>query len=157
MSQNLINLVLTDEQIATARAALDQLETALSGLISLSAEERRSLTRMGPKSEAFVRQTLSVLDQNPQVVPPSVDVGGARVDLAALERLRPMLDRLERLAERGQDTETALGSDLMNVALEGYAILRVAGRNQGLDSLRKELSTRFSRTRRAEGETGTPA
>lgn len=152
MSQNLVNLVLTDEQIAAATAALDQLETALSGLISLSQDERRALTRMGPKSEAFVRQTLSVLQQNPQVVPPAVDVGGAQVDMVALERLRPVLDRVERLVERGQDTETALGSDLMNVALEGYAVLRVAGKNQGLDSLRKELSSRFSRTRRTEGE-----
>ncbi len=97
-------------------------------------------------------ETLSVLQQNPQVVPPAVNVGGAPVDMAALERLRPVLDRLERPAERSQDTETALGSDLMNVALEGYAVLRVAGENQGLDSLLKELASRFSRTRRVEGE-----
>lgn len=75
----------------------------------------------------------------------------------ALERLRPLLDRLERLAERGQDTETALGSELIDVALEGYGVLRVAGRNQGLNSLRKALSSRFSRMRRVEGEAGTPA
>jgi hypothetical protein len=36
----------------------------------------------------------------------------------------------------------------MDVALEGYGLLKVSGKNQGLDSLRKELSTRWSRGRR---------
>lgn len=49
---------------------------------------------MGPKSEAFCRQTLTVLAQNPQVIPPSIDLAEAQADLAALERLRPRLARL---------------------------------------------------------------
>lgn len=34
----------------------------------------------------------------------------------------------------------------MAFALEGYALLKVAGRNQGLEGLRKELSARFAKT-----------
>lgn len=64
----------------------------------------------GPKSETFCRQTLTVLAQNPQVIPPSIDLAEAQADLAALDRLRPRLARLQRLAERGQDSEDALGS-----------------------------------------------
>ena len=33
----------------------------------------------------------------------------------------------------------------MSFALEGYALLKVSGRNQGLEGLRKALSTRFAR------------
>lgn len=47
---------------------------------------------------------------------------GAQLDLRTLDRLRPLLDRLQRLAERGDDTETALGADLMAFALEGWAV-----------------------------------
>jgi hypothetical protein len=36
----------------------------------------------------------------------------------------------------------------MDVALEGYGLLKVSGKNQGLDSLRKELSSRWVKTRR---------
>jgi hypothetical protein len=57
--------------------------------------------------------------------------------------LRPRLQRLLRLTERASDTEIALGSDVMNAALQGYALLRVAGKNQGLEGLRKELGSRF--------------
>ena len=149
MSQNIVSLVLTDEQINAAMDALTALEGALAGLISLDAEERRRLTKMGQKSEVFCRQAISVLAQNPQIVPPSLQLADAQADLLALDRLRPVLDRLQKLAERGSDTEIALGSDVMDVALEGYGLLKVSGKNQGLDGLRKELSSRWSKTRRA--------
>ena len=148
MSQNIISLVLTDAQIKASMDALTALEGALTGLISLDAEERRRLTKMGQKSEVFCRQAISVLVQNPQIVPPSLHLADAQADLLALDRLRPVLDRLQKIAERGSDTEIALGSDLMDVALEGYGLLKVSGKNQGLDGLRKELSSRWSKSRR---------
>lgn len=145
MSQNLLSLQWTAEQLAAVDQALQSLETALQGLISLTPEERRGIARMGPKSETFCRQTLTVLAQNPQVIPPSLDLAEAQADLLALDQLRPRLTRLQRLTERGEDTADALGSDLMSAALEGYALLKVSGRNQGLEGLRRELSTRFAR------------
>ena len=148
MSQNIISLVLTDAQIKTATDALTALEGALGGLISLDTEQRRRLTKMGQKSEVFCRQAVSVLAQNPQIVPPSLHVADAQADLLALDRLRPVLDRVQKLAERGSDTEIALGSDVMDVALEGYGLLKVSGKNQGLDGLRKELSSRWAKIRR---------
>jgi hypothetical protein len=119
------------------------MEAQLLDLIAMNTAQRRSLARMGDKSETFCRQTLNVLAQNPQVVPPSLRLAEAQADLAALDRLRPRLQRLLRLTERASDTEIALGSDVMNAALQGYALLRVAGKNQGLEGLRKELGSRF--------------
>lgn len=55
--------------------------------------------------------------------------------------------RLRRLTERAEDTEAVLGSDVMTLTLEGYALLKVAGRNQGLEGLRKDLSARSPRGR----------
>lgn len=149
MSQNLINLTLSDAQLDAVDQALTDLETQLVALVAMNATQRRKLARMGDKSEAFCRQTLSVLTQNPQVVPPSLKLTEAQADLVALDRLRPRLQRLQRLAERGADSETALGSDIMRCALDGYALLKVAGRNQGLEGLRKELGTRFAKNGRA--------
>ncbi|MEO7324352.1 MAG: hypothetical protein ABIW82_05950, partial [Dokdonella sp.] len=56
--------------------------------------------------------------------------------------------RLQRLSERSNDTGLALGSDVMATALQGYALLKVVGKNQGLEALRKSLGTRFSRSSR---------
>lgn len=89
-----------------------------------------------------------MLEQNPQVVPPSLGLRDALADLEALDRLRPRLQRLLRLTERASDTDTALGSDVMQLALQGYALLKVAGKNQGLEGLRKDLGTRFAKSAR---------
>ncbi|HYM86250.1 MAG TPA: hypothetical protein VET30_05880, partial [Pseudoxanthomonas sp.] len=150
MSQNLISLTLTDEQLAAADQALAILEQTFAGFIALDGSQRLGLNRMGGKSEQFCRQTLGVLGQNPQIVPASIGLADAQADLVALDRLRPRLLRLQKLTERAEDSDTALGSDVMSLALEGYALLKVAGRNQGLEALRKELSGRFSKTRAPE-------
>ena len=150
MSQNLISLTLTDEQLIAADPALAALEQAFAGFRALGAEQRKSLSRMGAKSEQFCRQTLTVLGDNPQIVPASIGVADAQADLVALDRLRPRLVRLQKLTERAEDTETALGSDVMSLSLEGYALLKVAGRSQGLEGARKDLSSRFSKTRSEE-------
>ena len=50
------------------------------------------------------------------------------------------------LMERADGSEAALGSDIMSLSLEGYALLKVAGKNAGLEGLRKQLSGRFNRT-----------
>lgn len=145
MSQNLLSLQLNAAQLAEVDAALTALETALAGLIALTPDQRRGLVRMGPKSEAFCRQTLTVLGQNPQVIPPSLSLPEAQSDLSAIDALRPRLARLQRLTERAEATDEALGSDVMSFALEGYALLKVSGKNQGLEGLRRELSGRFAK------------
>ncbi|MEO8671960.1 MAG: hypothetical protein ABI411_11645 [Tahibacter sp.] len=145
MSQNLVSLELSEALLNAVDQALLTLETALSGLVALTPAQRRSVTKMGVKSESFCRQTLSVLSQNPQLVAPNIGLADAQSDLAALDLLRPRIQRLARLSERAIDTESALGSDVMSAALKGYAMLKITGRGQGLDGLRKEIGTRFAR------------
>jgi hypothetical protein len=145
MSQNLVSLTLSDTQLSTIDQGLSDIEGQLMDLIAMNSAQRRGLMRMGDKSETFCRQTLNVLAQNPQIVPPSLKLAEAQADLMALDRLRPRLQRLLRLAERASDTEIALGSDVMTTALQGYALLRVSGKNQGLEGLRKELGARFAK------------
>jgi hypothetical protein len=146
MSQNLISLQLTEQDLTTLNALVGDIESRLTGLVSLDNASRRQLTKMGDKSEAFVRQTLRVLAQNPGIVPPALGLAEAQADLRALDQLRPLLARLQRLTERVSDSEMALGSDLMSVALEGYGLLKVSGRNKGLEGLSDALSARFARS-----------
>jgi hypothetical protein len=158
MTQNLISVTLSEAELAEMDAAIGTLETTLSKyLIDLSVVERRSLAKMGDKSEAFCRQTLNVLSQNPGVVPASLDLAEAKRDLLALDQLRGRTTRLRQLLGRAEDTETALGSDVMSAALDGYALLKVLGKGSGLESLRRNMAARFNRSapamKSADGET----
>jgi len=148
VSQNLVSLSITEDQIAAALAGLAQIEAALPGLISLEPAERKSLIHMGQKSEVFARQTVRVLAQNPQIVPPSLDLAGAQADLIVFDRLRPVLEQMQRLQSRLDDTVVALGSDVMDVALDGYNQVKLSGDAHGLEDLRKELASRWAKTRR---------
>lgn len=145
MPQNLISLQLTTTDLTAIDGALKTLEDKLTSLIDLSIEQRRFLTKMGDKSEAFARKAVEVLGNNPNVLPGNFNLAELRRDLAAFDLLRSRLVRLDRLQERMSDTELALGSDVMNGALEGYAFLKVAGKGEGLDTARKALSVRFAK------------
>ena len=91
MSQNIVSLNLTADQLAAVDAALTELETQLSGLIALPPAQKRGLRKMGERSEAFCRQALHVLEQNPQLVPANVLAADAIGDLAAIDTLRPRM------------------------------------------------------------------
>jgi len=145
MTQNLISLNLTDADLTTIDEGLAVLEQKLAPLTGLSPDVRRGLVKMGDKSEAFCRETLMVLAQNTHLLPPSFDLAEAQNDLAHLDKLRPRAARLRRLLEKADNGETALGSDVMSAALQGYAMLKVTGKGAGLNALRQGMSARFTR------------
>jgi hypothetical protein len=94
---------------------------------------------MGDKTEAACRQTLIVLAQNRQLLPPGFDLPEAERDLATLDQLRPVFARIRQLAARGDDTEMALGSDILSASLEGYALAKAIGKGAALDALRESM------------------
>jgi hypothetical protein len=148
-TQNLVNLTLTEAQIANVDAALTTLETELAGLIALDAADKRRMRKMGVKSESFSRQALQVVSQNPQMIPANILVADAIADIKLLDQLRPRLTRMSRLIERGNDTDAALGNDIMAVALQAYGLLKLTGRAEGMETLRRDLSGMFNRTKRS--------
>jgi hypothetical protein len=124
---------------------LKTLEDRLASLIDLTPAQRRTLVKMGDKSEAFARKAVEVLNNNPNLLPGNFDLSELRRDLAGFDQLRSRLMRVARIHERMADSQLALGSDVMSATLEGYAFLMVAGQGEGLDAARKALAVRFSR------------
>lgn len=149
MRQNLLSLELAAADIARLDEVIATLEGIFAPFISLSADQVRGLTKMGDKSELFCRQTVLVLEQNPEILPPSFDLGEVQRDLAALDLLRPRLLRLLELVAKGKDTEIALGSDILSAALEGYALVKLFGKSEGLETLRAAMALRRPSRRKA--------
>ena len=151
MSQNLVSLELSDEQLEAVRGALGVLETHLDGLISLSVDERVELTKMGPKSEMFARKAHDVLSLSPEILPGTFSLGEFSADIKALDQLRPVFARLAVLARRSEDTEMALGSDIYRAALDGYRFAKAAGKGGVLDELSAQAAVRFAGQGRRKG------
>jgi hypothetical protein len=143
VNKGLISLAIEETGWSSADESIAQLETIFADLVAIEAEQRRRLVKMGKNSESFCRLAVDLMEQNPQVIPASLSVVDARADLDAIDRLRPRLIRLRRLVRRMTDSETALGSDVIVASLQGYKLLKVSGKNQGLENLRSSLGARF--------------
>ena len=148
-NQNLVTLQLTAPVLAAVDAALAELETHLSSLIYLTADQKRSAAKMGGRSVEFCRQTLTVVAQRPDVVPAGIKIADALADLETREQLRPRLARLYALSQRAFDTDMALGSNIMAMALYGYKQLKLHGAGTGLEALKPHVDGRFRKKNRA--------
>ena len=145
MSQNLISLDLTAEDVAALDTALASIEKLFANFIELTPEQRQKLPKMGDRSEAFCRQTVMVLDQNKQLIPPTFDLAESQGDMLAFDTLRPRIQRLRALLSKGEDTQLALGSDLMRASYDGYALAKMFGQGAALDTLKDAMSVRYTR------------
>ena len=149
MSQNLIDLNISDADWTAIDAALATLETKLGvKLLDLTPEQRMTLNKMGEKSESFCRQSLVVGRQNVAELTTRATAGltAAEGDLANCDKIRPRLTRLTSLTEKADDTEMALGSDVMEYSLFQYGFLSAIGAGAGLDGLYQQLGVRFARS-----------
>ncbi len=50
----------------------------------------------------------------------------------------------------------ALGSDVLNACLDGYALLKISGKGAGLEVLRQAMSVRFSRSSKHKPDCTSP-
>lgn len=144
MPQNLASTHFNTEQWAAVDAALDQFIAALELiLVTLGLGQRKRIVRMGDGSEAFVRKTIDVAADNPSLMPAGFDLAELRRDMDTHDALHARYVRLTHLMERIRDTDAALGSDAMAAALQAYQFLKVAGKDEGVESLRQMLGERF--------------
>jgi hypothetical protein len=148
MKQNLVSLEFSAAQLEAVDAALAVLEENLAELVTLTAVQRRKALKMGDGSEVFCRQTELVLRQNAGLVPADFELAELQQDIATLDALRPRLQRLRTLTDRADDTELALGSDILSASLDGYALTKVIGQGTGLDTLKAAMKTRLARKSR---------
>lgn len=158
MSQNLVFNHLTDEQWTQLDTAIGAVAGTLDpAMVPFTPGQKRSAVKMGDGSEAFCRLALQIAEENPSLIPSSIDLGEMRRDLASHDALNQRIVRLTRLLEKARDTEIALGSDAMVAALEIYAVLKVVGKADGVQALRRLLSRRFENNGPQATEAPVPA
>lgn len=123
---NLADLEIPESDLTQIEAALLVLETKLKPhLVTLTTEQRSSYTKMGTR-EQLVRQAVTAAQQNSGDLPASIGTAGAVADVAGLDKYRPLFARVQKLAEGCDDTEMAIGIDLMNFSLRVYGQLKLS-------------------------------
>ncbi|MCS7053710.1 MAG: hypothetical protein NZM09_08245 [Ignavibacterium sp.] len=126
---------------------VQQIESRLNFLINLTPEERQSIPKMGDKTIAFVQKALELAQQNPNLVPPYVNLDELRRDFELSIRLKDILNAVSRVYEKLSDTYIAAGSEAFTAALSFYKSAKAASKMNvaGTDIIVEELSKRFEK------------
>ena len=145
MKQNLVSLVFSPAEIDELKAAITRIEKFAESFVTLTPDEVRRLAKLGDGTEPFCRQAEIVFEQYPHAFPASFDLAEMQRDLATFDALRGPLLRLQQLVSRFDDTVTALGSDALVAALEGYRHMQSDGKSEGLAALKDAYPSRRPR------------
>lgn len=147
-------LDLADADFDRVDQALATLGEVLGGLEALGAKERIRRFKMGPKTEAFCRHALGLLELNPDTVPPVFELERMRERMTRFDQLRAREAELARMARLLEDARTRVGMELATQARQGYKAMRGANA-PGLGPLRENFRARYARAPRGSGTDST--
>ncbi|MDR1112158.1 MAG: hypothetical protein LBL18_00125 [Bacteroidales bacterium] len=124
--------------------------------IALTPAERRSMAKMGEKTLSFVEKSHEFAAQNPNFVPPYLNMADFDIDFADAHNLWSVLLASQQLHENLDDTTMAAGSEAYQAALVFYNSVKTAARQDipGAKAVYEELGKRFpGGKRKSAGET----
>ncbi|MCP6760036.1 MAG: hypothetical protein NHB32_15080 [Fischerella sp. CENA71] len=148
MAYQNITASVSPEDIQQIKAALQTIQQKLPFLITLSTEERRKLVKMGDKSLAFVSNSVTAAQSNPNILPSSFDVEEFVRDYQLAIILNELLISMQQITEQVDDTLLAVGSEAMTSSLTVYDYVKTAAKNTpGLKTLSEQLGERFKAIR----------
>lgn len=127
---------------------LKQAENLLPFLVNLTVDERVSLYKMGNKSVSFVEKSLEYGKNNPNLVAPYTNMAELESDLNLAKQLAPIVQQVNSLAEKLNDTYTAVGSEAITAATTFYNTVKNARKSNvpGVDAIYADLKERFQKT-----------
>jgi hypothetical protein len=117
--------------VTAAEAALDaQLQALAPFSTPLTAEDRQSLLKTGPKTFQFLELAYTLAGQNPALTSKSFDMAAFTADYQDAHGLLGLENKARQLLEMIADIRMAAGSDAAHYALEFYADVKIgADRN----------------------------
>lgn len=147
-----IDAAITDAQRTAVFDSIAEIETNLPFLVNLTTQERQALPKMGNATHSFVSKALEIASNNPQFIPPYVDLDAMRKDYELALRLQGIEMQIASLQEKLMDTNLAAGSEAFVTGLTLYNSIKAAAKVNvpGAKVLAAELAERFAQTPGAE-------
>jgi len=139
------NLILVD----TALEHVKNVEKSLPFLINLTTEERVNMLKLGDKSRAFVEKTLEMVKHDDSFLPRNFDLGEFSKDVEAYLHLHTILQAVNALQKKIEDTYMLAGSEAYAGGLVVYSSAKQNNTSGELETLIDELGKRFVRKQKA--------
>ncbi len=134
------------DTLARFDQALATIQEVLAPFSPMTADDPgRPLYEMQTMHEAFCRQTLLVLDENRDALPPVYGLETVEWGLRTFDALRLRMLRLGELATEGQATVAVLADGLVDAAIKGYVLLKIVGEPESFRRLQGLREATFRR------------
>lgn len=145
-SNNQISLEIPQNVISEATQKLQECKALLAPYLqALTAEQRKSLFKMGDKTVATVQKVKGYLATNPEFAPAYMDQAEFLKDEAVVSQLVPLENLSKQLASDIEDTVMLAGSEALTASLLYYGITKEAA-DKGVTTAKPvydDLSQRF--------------
>lgn len=151
-----LSVTLTPAEITTLNDAITAFRTVLDGkTVNLTPEERSQLYKMRNNRLSLAEIALDQANSNPNLVPPYINLTEAQRDMAYYKQLRTYASILQSLLETIDDTQKAVGSEVLKFCLPYYQSVKQAAQLAvpGTTSLYEELNQFFDLPPRPEEDT----
>jgi hypothetical protein len=145
-SSSKVSINISEADLAEINAGIQTLQNKLMPyLVTLSADERKELPKMGDKTVSFVQKTQEYCKQNPDLVPQFLDVDALNIDVEAYEQIRSMYQPLLQITDSLWDTMILTGSEAYSASLIFYNSVKNAAKSkvQTAETIYNDLSARF--------------
>jgi hypothetical protein len=104
--------------LTQAQTKINEVKTLLAPyIVALTPSERHELPKMGEKTISFVEKAFDFAQQNPNLVPPYLDMTAFGTDFDDAHGLWTLVNSIRQLDENTSDTEMAAGSEAYQAAL----------------------------------------
>jgi hypothetical protein len=127
MTSNQIHVEIPETVIEEVLQKLHDIKTALTPYLqALTADQKRTLFKMGDKTAATVHKVKSYLDTNPDFAPAYMDVAEFIKDEAVVEALSPLHHLATQVVSDLSDTIVLAGSEALVASLLYYGSVKEA-------------------------------
>jgi len=140
-----ISATISAANLTAIKTKINEIKALLPFLINLTAEERQTIPKMGDDTLSFVSKALEYAQNNPNLVPPYVDIVEMNKDFKLAADLISILQPLNQLQEGVDDSNMAAGSEAFVTALAFYNTVKYAAKQNvpGAEAIYNDLKTRF--------------
>ena len=143
--ENRISISIDQNVLEEIQESIQAIANSLPDLVTLTANEKRTMLKMGDKSVAFVNKALELARQNPEITPLFLNTDEFEIDVHAVNHLTKVFFPLHQLVEKLEDTVMLAGSEAYTAALIFYNAAKGAAKVglPGSQTVYDELKERF--------------
>ena len=153
MKKNKHSQAIPAEKLEQAQAKIVEAANLLKPyLLALTPADKQELPKMGPKTLNFVEKSHAYAHENPELVPPYLEMDEFDTDFADAHGLWVLYNRINQLEVGIADTQMTAGSEAFQAALLFYNSVKVAASSNvsGAKSVYEELKKRFPHARKQQ-------